>query len=34
MEQEILNAILEPMYFHELNDKKEMGMTAGIYYKM
>ncbi|MCZ2260835.1 AAA family ATPase [Sporosarcina sp. G11-34] len=34
MQQEILNAILEPMYFGALNDKKEMGGDTGIFYKM
>lgn len=34
MQQEILNAILEPMYFGALHGKKEIGESSGIHYKM
>ena len=34
MQQEILNVILEPMYFSALHGKKEIGESSGIHYKM
>ncbi|WP_342512870.1 AAA family ATPase [Sporosarcina sp. FSL K6-1522] len=34
MQQEILNAILEPMYYGTLHGKKEIEGSSGIHYKM
>lgn len=34
MQQEILNAILEPMYFGTLHGKEEIEGSSGIHYKM
>lgn len=34
MQQDILNAIIEPMYFGALNDHNEFGADTGIYYKI
>lgn len=34
MQQEILNVILEPMYFSALHGKTEIGESSGIHYKM